>query len=236
MLMGILSASLSTSSKKHCSFAIVFIDGNDMKFNNFLNDFEVQHTFESLGPRTMLLNARTIDGLKMILLAIEDITKRKEAEEKVRRSEESYHSLADLSSEAILVTIEENLRYANPAAVRLLGAETADGIIGRPLFDFVAPEDHGSVRDRIARLKQQKVDNGLLEQRWRRIDGADIDAEMSASAISWGGEPAVQMLLRDISARKSAAAERGTAVDRGRTKSPGTGGGHRVHCRWGGDL
>jgi PAS domain-containing protein len=77
----------------------------------------------------MLLNARTIDGLKMILLAIEDITERKKAEEKLRLSEESYHSLADLSTEAILVTIDENPRYANPAAVRRLGSLIASSVL-----------------------------------------------------------------------------------------------------------
>ncbi len=50
-----------------------------------LNDIEVRHTFPSLGPRTMLLNARRVapgnDEPELILLAIEDVTLRKEAEE-----------------------------------------------------------------------------------------------------------------------------------------------------------
>jgi len=44
------------------------------------NDFEVSHAFEHIGPRTMLLNARRVDHLQLILLAIEDITSRKHAE------------------------------------------------------------------------------------------------------------------------------------------------------------
>jgi two-component system, chemotaxis family, CheB/CheR fusion protein len=44
------------------------------------NDFEVSHTFAQLGPRTMLLNARRVDHLQLILLAMEDITSRKHAE------------------------------------------------------------------------------------------------------------------------------------------------------------
>ncbi len=46
----------------------------------FLRDFEIQHTFEQIGRRTLLLNARRIDHLQLILLAIEDITVRKENE------------------------------------------------------------------------------------------------------------------------------------------------------------
>jgi two-component system, chemotaxis family, CheB/CheR fusion protein len=48
------------------------------------NDFEVSHTFAQLGPRTMLLNARRVDHLQLILLAMEDITSRKHAETLLR--------------------------------------------------------------------------------------------------------------------------------------------------------
>ena len=52
--------------------------------NTVFNDFEVSHTFPQLGPRTMLLNARRVDHLQLILLAIEDITSRKHAETLLR--------------------------------------------------------------------------------------------------------------------------------------------------------
>src|SRR4030065_779023 len=48
------------------------------------NDFEVAHNFQDIGHKSMLLNAREIYrkdiGAKMILLAIEDITRREERE------------------------------------------------------------------------------------------------------------------------------------------------------------
>jgi len=48
--------------------------------NESFEDFEVEHEFERIGRRTMLLNARRIDHLQLILLAIADITERKRAE------------------------------------------------------------------------------------------------------------------------------------------------------------
>lgn len=54
------------------------------------NDYEVSHAFEGIGLRTMLLNARQIYhgdiGQELILLAIEDITERKRAEEELRQA------------------------------------------------------------------------------------------------------------------------------------------------------
>jgi len=56
------------------------------KVTNF-NNFEVEHNFLDIGKRIMLLNARKIyqetNHTQLILLAIEDITKRKELEEKL---------------------------------------------------------------------------------------------------------------------------------------------------------
>jgi two-component system CheB/CheR fusion protein len=58
--------------------------------NHDFQDFEVEHDFEGLGRRTMLLNARRLEqdasGAQLILLAIEDITARKQAEQLLAQS------------------------------------------------------------------------------------------------------------------------------------------------------
>ena len=60
------------------------------------DDFEVEHQFENIGHKIMLLNARQIYrkdiGTKMILLAIEDITERKRLESLLIDSEEQYQA------------------------------------------------------------------------------------------------------------------------------------------------
>jgi chemotaxis protein methyltransferase CheR len=48
-----------------------------------VKNYEVQHTFQTIGTKTMLLNAGQIDSVHLILLAIEDITERKKLEEKL---------------------------------------------------------------------------------------------------------------------------------------------------------
>ena len=53
--------------------------------NTVFNDYEVTHTFEQVGPRTMLLNARRLDDVQLILLAIEDITVRTQTERRLQQ-------------------------------------------------------------------------------------------------------------------------------------------------------
>jgi two-component system CheB/CheR fusion protein len=48
--------------------------------NHSFVDYEVDHTFPSIGRKIMLLNAQRIDHVPLILLAMEDITQRKRAE------------------------------------------------------------------------------------------------------------------------------------------------------------
>ena len=61
-----------------------------LPMNTAFEDFEVEHDFKSIGQKIMMLNARKIytetDRSEMILLAIEDITERKKAEELIKRS------------------------------------------------------------------------------------------------------------------------------------------------------
>ena len=61
---------------------------NILPMNKAFEDFEVEHDFKSIGRKTMLLNARKIyretNHVEMILIAIEDITERKKAQEQLK--------------------------------------------------------------------------------------------------------------------------------------------------------
>jgi two-component system CheB/CheR fusion protein len=56
-----------------------------LPLNTVFNDYEVTQTFARLGQRTMLLNARRLDDVQLILLAMEDITSRKDAETRLEQ-------------------------------------------------------------------------------------------------------------------------------------------------------
>ncbi|OHE54725.1 MAG: hypothetical protein A2027_03460 [Thermodesulfovibrio sp. RBG_19FT_COMBO_41_18] len=69
--------------------------------NTKFDNFEVEHNFPIIGRKIMLLNARRIYrkdiGMQMILLAIEDITERRQREEELKKlSEELARSNTDL--------------------------------------------------------------------------------------------------------------------------------------------
>ena len=58
-----------------------------------VRDYEVKHVFETIGEKTMLLNARQIDTVQLIILAIEDLTNIKAFADKVKELEAANKSM-----------------------------------------------------------------------------------------------------------------------------------------------
>jgi two-component system CheB/CheR fusion protein len=79
-----------------------------------VSDYEVQHTFERLGPRIMLLNAHRLDPAPaeepLIILSIEDITERRRGEALTAAQKEAFERAA--AGEPLLKVLEELVRAA----------------------------------------------------------------------------------------------------------------------------
>ncbi|MGH9896520.1 MAG: sensor histidine kinase, partial [bacterium] len=81
--------------------------------NTSVNDFEVEHAFETIGRRIMLLNARRIyaeaNQTQRILLAIEDVTERRKAERDLARHTD-HLEVANQELEAFSLAVSHDLR------------------------------------------------------------------------------------------------------------------------------
>jgi PAS domain S-box-containing protein len=88
------------------------------------DNYEVEHDFATIGRRIMLLNARRIErGMgeeRIILLAIEDITERRDANVLLSISEEQYRRLFETADDGILLLEKSKLKilHANPGNIR----------------------------------------------------------------------------------------------------------------------
>ncbi len=109
-------------------------------------------------------------------------------EESLRRSEERYRTIVDTANEGIWV-VDADFRTTSVNAVMaaMLGVER-EAMVGRPLSDFVFPEDEEDLGLRIARRLSGRAER--YERRLRRADGSPLWVMVSAQPLLDGsGRP-----------------------------------------------
>jgi diguanylate cyclase (GGDEF)-like protein/PAS domain S-box-containing protein len=144
------------------------------------------------------------DGPAHAIVAHEEITARVRAERDSRASEARYRHLVEQSPEAILIQCDGYYVAANPAAIRLLGGERSEDIVGRSLLDFVLPEDMTAVRERMYRRANGEQVEIIPETRRRRLDGETLILDHFGIPTMHQGRHAMVTIYRDITARKRA--------------------------------
>lgn len=152
-----------------------------------------------------------------------DITERKladlahkKAEEALRESEERYRRLVESSPDGIAVYQDGKFVYANAAGLKIIGASKPEDILGRSVLDVVHPEFHEETMRRVE-LVNSGGDVPLLEETLVRLDGSLFEAEVSATATTFNGKPAGQVIVRDVSDRKRAEEELRDSEEKYRT-------------------
>ncbi|HYC04051.1 MAG TPA: PAS domain S-box protein [Azospirillaceae bacterium] len=115
--------------------------------------------------------------------------------------DERYRIVSDLCPDALLVNAGGRIAYINAAGLRLLGAETVEQVLGRPVTALVPPECWPGIAARIERVMAEGA-APPAEQVWCRLDGSTVEVEASAARVPWKDGYAVQVLARDISGRR----------------------------------
>ncbi len=143
--------------------------------------------------------------LSLLLGGIVFLVTRKlsEAEGEMVGSELRYRSLFHLSPDAIFVHQDGQIKYANRAAIALLGVESEEQIVGKTMVDFVHPSSREVVEKRIGALLSGEDEVGFIEEQYVRADGTAVDVEVGAARFAGNGKDTVQVIARDISERKN---------------------------------
>jgi len=158
---------------------------------------EIQIRRKDGSVRHCVVHAAAI-GADRLLGFLLDITDRKEAEEKLKESEERFRGLSEASLEAILIHDGGRIVDVNHALCEL-GGYSWHELIGRDAFGLVAPED------------REGVYRNLLVEQGRpyaikivRRDGRRVPVELRARSYRFRGQVLRVVALRDISERARA--------------------------------
>ena len=169
------------------------------------DDYEVEHDFPGIGRRTMLLNARRIprppEKLKVILLAIEDITRRK-------GMKESYLGLAAIvntSVDGIIgKTLQGDIVSWNKGAEKIYGY-TKEEMQGQNISILAPAGYQEEILDQLKMLRAGELIKNHETKRVRK-DGVVIDISLTLSSIKdkVGNIYGVSAIMHDITEQKKA--------------------------------
>jgi PAS domain S-box-containing protein len=162
---------------------------------------------------------RNPSGDWMVLVVCEDITARKQAEKEIRRfneeleqrvivrtqalqeSETKFRTLAEMATAGIFIYRGEQMRYVNPAAMRISGYSQAE-LLRMNFWDIIHPDLQALVRERgVARQRGEPVPQ-RYEVKIMTKGGEERWIDFTASPIEYEGQPAVLGTALDITERK----------------------------------
>ena len=124
---------------------------------------------------------------------VRDISARKQAEEALRQREQELEALSDATKEALFIH-QDGVILATNKAARELYRLPPDGAVGRPVFDYIAPESIELIKQRIAATSAEPYEAFGL-----RSDGTTFPASVQARTATFRGRPARLSAIQDLS-------------------------------------
>ncbi len=156
-------------------------------------------------PIEIVTIATRIESRLVLTLYLRDISALKRDQQILKEMAARYRQLVERSPEALLVHRQGRLLLANKACQGLLGASHESQLLGRDLFEFIRPDQHLRVRQRMAlKTASEPFTPTFQEQIWLRMDGSEATVEVAGTRVDYEGEVAHQLVLRDVTDRRRA--------------------------------
>jgi PAS domain S-box-containing protein len=144
------------------------------------------------------------DGTRRLLIVLQDITARREAEERMARTEERFRAMMHHSLDQVaILDAQARLVYSSTQGMRAFGV-AAKGAQERTLLDRIHPEDLPEVWEAFKSLLADSKQSATIQLRYRSPGRGWIWTEVAA--INQLHNPAIGGILisaRDITERKS---------------------------------
>jgi hypothetical protein len=132
---------------------------------------------------------------------VQDVTDRRISEAALLESDERYRKMLMLSPDAHYVHVDGIITFVNKAFCQMMGAPDPSQLIGRPALEIPHIDFHEQVWER-QQIRAGDQSAPSFELKFVRLDGTLVDVEATTVAFDFRGHKEVQVIARDIGARK----------------------------------
>jgi PAS domain S-box-containing protein len=155
--------------------------------------------------RFAVVTTEAIPGTDLTIVVFNETTRRRLAEDGLRRSEQRYRVLAETSPLAVGATDRDmTWTYVSPRLAEVHGFDRAERLVGTSAMDLIHPDERGRLAERVRRqLDRDGVARGI-EARCLRRDGTAFPAELNIALVrDEQGNPVTAIaVLRDLTQQR----------------------------------
>jgi PAS domain S-box-containing protein len=187
-------------------------DGDELRAERLLGQLslgggqsEIRLRRKDGGVRHCLVHASALGPDRALGLLL-DISDRREAEQRLRESEDRFRSLSEASLEALLIHEGGRIVDVNHALCEL-GGYSWHELVGRDGFDIVAPEYRELAYRNLLAEREAPYEIEVIAR-----DGSRLPVEVQARSFPYRAKVLRVVAVRDLRARRQAAAQRDSLV------------------------
>jgi PAS domain S-box-containing protein len=125
----------------------------------------------------------------------------------LNEGEQNYYKIIELAREGVAIHAGGEIVFANLKLAEILGYDKPDDLVGLKSADLVQESRREISAELEALMLEESEALFSTEDVYTCRDGTMVQVEVSAIPVQFGGQPAVQLVVRDISERKKVEAE-----------------------------
>ncbi|MFJ8235494.1 diguanylate cyclase domain-containing protein [Ureibacillus sp. NPDC094379] len=149
----------------------------------------------------ILASYRSVNKKEVLAVGMyKDFTEQMEIQRKLQASQYCYRNLVEFIPDAIFVENDGKIVFVNKPGIQLIGANAESEVLGHSVWKFILTEVQSSFKRKI--LQSIKAGEAIIEK-FKRLDGEIIWAEITVMRVLFEGEYVNQIMLRDITAKKN---------------------------------